>query len=430
MASRKTPILRLIVFGLLAMLAWIAMLLTAATLTEDEIRPADTSSASFVLAVRDFARSHRGNLVMLRIDDGKISSRVTHSIGTPVDENSLFQVASVSKWVTAWGVMALVERGKLDLDAPVSKYLTRWQLPPTEYDNDAVTVRRLLSHTAGLTDGLGYCGFASENKLQSLEQSLTTAADACPFVNGVAHVGGTAGEWRYSGAGFTMLQLVIEEVSGQPFADYMATAVLKPLGMDGSTFQPDKAATQRLAQFFDADGSAAPHLRYTAKAAGSLYTSAADLARFAQAHWPGPQGEAVGRGVVSPATLRAMLAPQAKVIGRDHWGLGMRLYAPRTGGGHIVGHDGGNVPAINTTIRLDATARDAIIALSTGGTSAASKLGTGWLYQRTATADLPDRQFDPIVLYGHAVRMQVWIVAGLVVIVLAAAVLAVRQRRR
>jgi CubicO group peptidase (beta-lactamase class C family) len=429
MVSRKIATLRLIVFGLLAMLAWIAMLLTAATLTEPELRPADASAASFAAAARDYARSHSGNLVMLRIDDGKISDRLLHSIGTPVDENSLFQAASVSKWVTAWGVMALVERGKIDLDAPVSKYLTRWQLPPSDFDNNAVTVRRLLSHTAGLTDGLGYCGFASEQNLQSLEQSLTEAADACPFVDGAAHVGVQAGEWEYSGASFTLLQLLIEEVSGTSFADYMSTAVLKPLGMTGSTYQPDPAAKRRLAQFFDADGTIAPHLRYTATGAASLYTSATDLAQFAQAHWQGPLGETIGRGVVSPATLREMLSPQTKVLGRDYWGLGMRLYASRKGGGHIVGHDGGNVPAINTTIRIDPAQRDAIIALSTGGSGAASKLGTAWLYQRAATADVPALQFNPNILYGHAVRLQLWIVAGLVVIGLVVMVVALRRYR-
>ena len=74
--------------------------------------------------------------------------------------------------------MKLVDNGQLDLDAPVSNYLTRWQLPPSPFNNQEVTVRRLLSHTAGLTDGLGYSGFEEGHPLQSLEQSLTKAADA------------------------------------------------------------------------------------------------------------------------------------------------------------------------------------------------------------------------------------------------------------
>jgi CubicO group peptidase (beta-lactamase class C family) len=71
-------------------------------------------------------------------------------------------MASISKWVTSWGVMALVRQGRLGLDVPVSLYLTRWQLPPSEFDNDGVTVRRLFTHMAGLIDGLGYLGFAMQ----------------------------------------------------------------------------------------------------------------------------------------------------------------------------------------------------------------------------------------------------------------------------
>ena len=90
----------------------------------------------------------------------------------------------MSKWVTAWGVLTLVEAGKLDLDKPVSTYLTRWKLPPGAFPNDGVTVRRLLSHMAGLTDGLGYAGFKPGVPLQRLEDSLTRAADASPGADG------------------------------------------------------------------------------------------------------------------------------------------------------------------------------------------------------------------------------------------------------
>ena len=74
--------------------------------------------------------------------------------------------------------MSLVDRGLLDLDAPVDRYLTRWKLSSSDFDNNLVTVRRLLSHTSGLTDGLGIDGFALDDTIQSLEASLTAASDA------------------------------------------------------------------------------------------------------------------------------------------------------------------------------------------------------------------------------------------------------------
>lgn len=102
-----------------------------------------------------------GNYSMATFKNGLIETEEFHSSGKPVNRYKVFQVASLSKWVSAFGVMILVEEGKLDLDVPVSNYLTRWQLPVSDFDNNKVTVRRLLSHTAGLTDGLGYSGFES-----------------------------------------------------------------------------------------------------------------------------------------------------------------------------------------------------------------------------------------------------------------------------
>ena len=135
------------------------------------------------------------------------------------------------------GIMKLVEDGKLDLDAPVSKYLTRWQLPPSEFNNEAVTVRRLLSHTAGLTDGLGYSGFETGTAVQSIEQSLTKASDSDEGSTGAVYVGIEPGsEFKYSGGSYTLLQLLVEEVSDHSFASFMKESIFEPLGMIHSTF--------------------------------------------------------------------------------------------------------------------------------------------------------------------------------------------------
>lgn len=88
--------------------------------------------------------------------------------GGPVTTRTGFNVGSISKTVTAWGVMRLVERGLLELDVPVSRYLTRWSLPASEFDADGVTVRRLLSHTAGLSLH-GYPGWGPDAELPTIE---------------------------------------------------------------------------------------------------------------------------------------------------------------------------------------------------------------------------------------------------------------------
>ena len=125
-------------------------------------------------------------------------------------------MASVSKWVTSFGIMKLVENEKLDLDKPIEDYLTRWKLPKNEFDNSKVTIRRLLSHSSGLVDGLGYQGFAPNEKVQTIEQSLNKASDRL-YSEGVAKVGFEPGsKFMYSGAGYTILQLIIE-VTESPF---------------------------------------------------------------------------------------------------------------------------------------------------------------------------------------------------------------------
>ena len=349
------------------------------------LAPAGDSAAFAAAATERLKAESKGNAAFILVEDGRPVGEAFLSRGAPVDRNTQFQVASLSKWATAWGVMTLAEQGKIDLDAPVSRYLTRWKLPPGEFDNDKVTVRRLLSHTAGLTDGLGYGGFEPGKPVQSLEQSLTRAADASPGRDGATKVGKTTGDFAYSGGGYTLLQLLIEEVSGRPFNSYMTETVFQPLGMTRSTYILEAEPTN-LAEFYDVDGSRAIHYRFTALAAASLYTSAADLSRLIAAHTPGANGEPAGRGVLKPETLAAMRKPHARQFGADIWGLGVILYAPYESD-FVIGHDGSNTPAINTTARVNPATGDGIVILESGNTQLASALGGEWVFWKTGYVD-------------------------------------------
>lgn len=358
-------------------------------------------------------KQSRGNAVFALIKAGRVIDEHYRSIGRPVDGDTLFQVASLSKWITAWGAMTLVESGRLDLDAPVSRYLTRWTLPPSEFDNDGVTVRRLLSHTAGLTDGLGYAGFAPGVTIQTLEESLTQAADASPGASGAVRVGAAPGsDWRYSGGGYTLLQLIIEEVSGEPFNDYMRRAVFEPLDMSRSTFDTPVGEGSNVAEFYDDSGSIATHFQFTAKAAASLYTSVTDLSRFIAAQIAGPGGEPAGRGVLAPATIADMRRPHGYRYGVEVWGLGVVLYAPNRAGDFIVGHDGSNEPAINTTARVDPATGDGFILLETGNDRLATDLAGDWVFWKTGHVDL----FDVIAALPKALPI---LGAGYVIIIIA-----------
>ena len=179
----------------------------------------------------------------------------------PVTPDTVFQVGSISKPVTAWGVMRLVQQGKLDLDAPVDRYLTRWHLPPSPFDADGVTIRRLLSHSAGL-NSQDYSPIATR-PLPSLEQSLSGESGGVNARRGSDDVRITMApgqQHSYSNGGYTLLQLAIEEVTGEPFARYMQREVLDPLGMTHSSFtwRADQRSRPRPATTWTGERSRAP----------------------------------------------------------------------------------------------------------------------------------------------------------------------------
>ena len=263
--------------------------------------------------------------------------------GKPVRSDTVFQAASISKAVSAWGVMHLVEQGKLDLDAPAERYLTRWHFPPSRFDAKGVTIRRLLSHTSGLSAGLstGYGGFEPGEPLPTLEESL---AGKTTVRGGVRIVSAPGSSFNYSGANYLVLQLVIEEVTGLPFNTYMRHEVLEPLGMTHSSYTWTPEVRSATAHAYDAWGQRLPNYIIPEQAAGGLYTSAPDLARFVAAHMSGPQGQPAGRGVLTPETLRQMLTPQPATKGApfgDRWGLGYQL--TDAGSTKLAQHSGDNI---------------------------------------------------------------------------------------
>lgn len=381
-------VVAIIVLSLLAALLWVCLVGYGVLagwwhrpIAERGDLPAFTAAAT-----RMIDRDVRGNAAFVLIERGKSVAQVYRSRGRAVGPDTMFQVASLSKWLTAWGVMKLVEHGKIDLDAPVSRYLTRWRLPYSP-DNSKVTIRRLLSHTAGLTDDLGFGGFAPGAPVQRLEDALTHAIDASPGKDGRVRVGQTPGAFRYSGGGYAMLQLLVEEVSGEPFDTYMARTIFSPLGLNHTSFaSPAEGAD--IAQSFDTAGRSTPLLNFSAPAAAGLYTSAADMTRFIQAQLPGARGEPGIASVLSPQTLNRMRAPEASKLGMAIWGLGTILYAPNNRGGFVVGHDGSNTPAINTAVRLDPATGDGVVLLETGKPGLATALAGEWVFWRTGNIDL------------------------------------------
>jgi len=343
--------------------------------------------SGFISAIKkSISDKSNGNAVMLLINNGKIVAKHNTSKGQPVNENTVFGVSSMGKWVAAVGVMTLVKQGKLDLDKPVSSYLTRWQLPSSNFDNNGVTIRRLLSHTAGITDGLGHNGFATRDQIQPLVEHLTQAYDAEEGIGGSVVVGIQPGsKFKYSGGSYNLLQLVIEEVSGESFASYMSKAVFKPLGMTSTTYRHDDV--KNLAQYFDLDGNIRKYPFYTSLAATGLYTTASDLYRFVTLHLTDqPQNSNLG-DILSANLLKEMRTPHASMMSIDVWGLGPMLFTSNNEDDFIIGH-GGKSPSLNATVRLNPTNGNAFILLETGNSFLGANSATQWTLWETGNPDM------------------------------------------
>lgn len=199
----------------------------------------------------------------------------------PATTTTLFQAASISKAVSAMGALRLVEQDKLSLDGDANRQLVSWKIPQNEFTRDkAVSLRMLLNHSAGTTVH-GFKGYALGQELPTLLQVLDGAAPANSEPVRVDLAPGSA--WRYSGGGYSIVQLMMSEASGQPFDQYMKAAVLDPLGMVQSSFVAPLPRTWRdlAATAYDGNGKtvAGQWHNYPESAAAGLWTTPSDLAR-------------------------------------------------------------------------------------------------------------------------------------------------------
>ncbi len=288
--------------------------------------------------------------------------------GTQVTPDTLFQAGSISKPLAAMAALRLVQDGRLDLDQDVNTRLKGWQVPAGPMTaTEKVTLRRLLSHTAGLSVH-GFVGYNRTAPRATLPQVLSGQKPAnSPAVVSI-HVPGA--QFDYSGGGYTAAQLLMEETTGQPFAAILKATVLDPAGLKASTYeQPLPEALQGRATLgYRASGK--PVLGgwnvYPEQAAAGLWTTPSDIARFAIEL----QNEAAGtsHNVLSPDMARTMLTP-----GKGAWGLGLNVM---TDGAARFGHGGANEGFRNDFVAFTGGTRQgvAIMTNSDSGSSLISEI--------------------------------------------------------
>jgi CubicO group peptidase (beta-lactamase class C family) len=278
------------------------------------------------------------------IDHGRIAwARAYGSLqagGAPADTSTLFQAASISKPVATLAALLMVQRGDLSLDADVNTFLRAWKVPENAFTaTEKVTLRRIVSHSAGLTVH-GFPGYAADAAVPTTVQVLDGVPPANTAPVRVDTFPGAV--LRYSGGGLTVMQQMLEDVSGRPFPRLMQETVLRPLGMVHSSYDyhvPPEAAA-RIARAHDRQGApiAGGWHRYPEMAAAGLWTTPSDLARFLIAVQHAYKGEA--GGVISPELAREMLTLQK---GENGSGFGLGLQLDRTGTpAASFGHGGSN----------------------------------------------------------------------------------------
>ena len=236
-----------------------------------------------------------------------------------INEQTVFQAASISKPVAATGALILAEQGHLDLDEDINTYLSGWKIPANAYtDSEKVTGRRLVTHNAGLTVH-GFPGYGQSDSIPTVEQVL----DGVPPANTDAVRADTfpGAIWRYSGGGYTVLQKAMMDITGENFPKLMRRLVIDKLGMSRSTYaQPLPVGWVNAAIAHRSAGNpiGGSFHTYPEMAAAGLWTTPTDLAKYAIAIQQAFSG--ANESLLSQTMARDMLTDQI-----DEMGLGVFL---------------------------------------------------------------------------------------------------------
>src|SRR5215212_11002051 len=286
----------------------------------------------------------------------------------PLDADTLFRVASITKTFTATAIVQLRDAGKLRLDDPLVKHLPEFAAVENPFGPiEDVTLRRVASHSSGLmgeppTDHWASLRFPSRDEWLA----------ALPRVR-VAIPPGSA--FKYSNLGYTLLGEVIERITGRPYVEYMQEAIFSPLRLDSSTYEPepsgalkDRAASGHMAHpYEDMAEPALPSPLNGMTAAGQLWTTARDLSRWIAMHCRASIGERADAGGQQLLSGRSLYEMQQAVYVEPGWvgGYGFGWRINRRGDRVYHGH-GGSVPGYRSQIFFDASLKVGIVVLIDG----------------------------------------------------------------
>ena len=273
---------------------------------------------------------------------------------TQTTPDTLFSMASISKPITATALMTLVEKGKLDLDQPINRYLA-----PSKIVNRAggapATVRQVLNHTSGLP--LHYQFFYEDDG--AFANPPTRAETIRRYGNLIRPPGE---RYEYSNLGFGVIDALITKLSGKEYSAYAKEAVFKPLGMDAAIPYKTPYPNATYAERWAADGTRLPFYEFDHPGASAVYTSANSLAKFGMFHAKTP--EPGQKAILKRATLDEMHRPTAVEGSNSGYGIGFRVSGTKQGL-HEYGHTGG-MGGVSTALRI-LPEQDLVVVVLTNG---------------------------------------------------------------
>jgi CubicO group peptidase (beta-lactamase class C family) len=280
--------------------------------------------------------------------------------GAPVSPDMLFRLGSTTKMFTASAVVGLALEGKIDLEAPISRYISG-----LDSSVGKLTANQLLSHTSGLHDEAPMFGSHDERALGIGIHGWKADVLFAP----------PGRVYSYSNPGFWLAGYLAESVSGKPYADMIEERLFRPLGMGRSTLRPTMAMTWPLAQGHDVKNGKPEVIRPAADnaaswPAGSIFSSALDLSRFVIAFMN--DGKLDAKQVLPPKLIAKMSSPHAHVPGsEDSYGYGLSLSNNR--GVRWVQHAGSRA-GYGSLIRMAPEQRFAVIIVANRTASDLPKL--------------------------------------------------------
>jgi len=258
----------------------------------------------------------------------------------PVTVNTRFQAASISKSLNSLAILKLVQQGKLDLETDINKYLKNWKFP---YDSlsgsKKITIANLLSHSAGLSVH-GFAGYTPGDSIPTIVQIMNGQRPAnSPAIRSQFE---PSKKFQYSGGGTTITQLILTDVTGMKFEDYLKKEVLQPIGMTNSFFnQPPPAGTKDLATAYNgmSEVKGKYHV-YPEQAAAGLWTTPTDLAKYiieTQLEYEGKSSK-----VLSQPMMIKRLTPYVDSS------VGLGVFILNKSGEKYFNHNGGNEGFLST----------------------------------------------------------------------------------